>query len=116
MVRRIWSSPNPGRALMNWHNQVKTLAEVGDNPAAYRAKIETETREKLVNDPDFIKGIMDKLREDAEGGDGKKPRVIFRNPPSANSARGGGMGQLQDRRPLDGSDAGVFASAFEEPA
>lgn len=112
-VRRIWSSPNPGKALMSWHNQVKTLSEVGEDPTKYREKVEKDTRDKLLNDPDFIKQVMEKMRGEAENAGGQgKPRVRFA--PSLNAARGGGMGQLTDRRPQDGSDAGVFASAFED--
>lgn len=115
IVQQIWSSPNPGKALMSWHNQVKTLREVGDDPTKYREKVATETRDQLLNDPEFLKQVMEKLRGDAEGtGDGKKPRTVVRLPPSANSARGGGMGQLPDRRPQDNSEAAVFASAFED--
>lgn len=111
-VRRIWSSPNPGKALMSWHNQSMTLKEVGDNPAAYREKVEKDTRDKLLNDPDFIKQVMEKMRGEAENGGGQgKPRVRFA--PSLNGARGGAMGQLTDRRPQDGSDAAVFEAAFD---
>jgi hypothetical protein len=117
-VRRIWASPNPGRALISWHNQVKTLREVGDDPAAYRSKIETETREKLLNDADFIKGVMEKMRETAETGNNGRPRAITRvgSTPSLNSARGGGSGQIPDRRHIDGSEAGIFEAAVTDDA
>lgn len=118
-VRRIWSSPNPGRALVSWYNQVKTLREVGDDPAAYRAKIEAETRDKLLNDTTFIQGVMEKMRDTAgTGGPNGKPRAITRIPstPSLNSARGGGSGQLPDRRHLDGSEAGIFEAAVTDDA
>lgn len=113
-VREIWASPNPGRALMTWHNQRKTLAEVGDDPAKYREKVAAETRDALMKDPEFRKQLLADLREEAAGGDGGKPRTVVRTgTPSLNGARGGSMGQVPDRRQQDGSDAAVFEAAFE---
>jgi hypothetical protein len=113
-VREIWASPNPGRSLMNWHNQRKTLAEVGDDPAKYREKVANETREALMKDPDFRKQLLEDIRAEASGNGNGKPRTVTRSgTPSLNGARGGSMGQLTDRRPQDGSDAAVFESAFD---
>jgi hypothetical protein len=114
-VREIMASSNPGRALMQWHNQRKTLAEVGDDPAKYREKVAAETRAELMKDPEFRKQLLDELRAGASGGDGGKPRTVIRGTPSLNGARGGSMGQITDRRNHGGStDADIFASAFED--
>ena len=111
LVQRIWSAPNPGKALIAWHNQNKTLAEVGDDPAAYREKIAKETREALMKDPEFRKQLLADLRAEAEGesgnGGGNKPRHVTRTP-SLNGARGGAMGHVPDRRAVGNSDAEVF--------
>lgn len=45
---RINSSPNPWAAAVQWHQQTKALAEIGDDPAAYRAKVEAEIRDKVM--------------------------------------------------------------------
>lgn len=45
---RIQSSPNPFAAAVQWHQKTAAMAEIGSDPAAYRAKLEQELREKLM--------------------------------------------------------------------
>jgi hypothetical protein len=86
-VQRIMKSPNPGEALVNWHKRSQTLAEVGDDPAAYREKVAKETREALMKDPEFRKSLVAELRGEASrpGPDGS-PNVPNRLPPIASTA------------------------------
>jgi hypothetical protein len=44
---RIMRSPHPFGALVQWHQRQQALAEIGDDPAAYKAKVEAEIMAKL---------------------------------------------------------------------
>lgn len=45
--QRVVSSPNRYAAAVQWHQRQLAQAEIGDDPAAYRAKLEAELREKI---------------------------------------------------------------------
>jgi hypothetical protein len=84
---RIYTSPNPGKALMRWHREQTMLQEMGSDPAAYRQKL----RDELLNDPDMVKAVLARVREqrDGNGQQPGAPRNVTRLPPSLNRARGG---------------------------
>jgi hypothetical protein len=84
---RIYTSYNPGKALMKWHREQTLIREVGNDPAAYRQKL----RDELLNDPDMVKAVLARVREqrDGNGQQPGAPRNITRLPPSLNRARGG---------------------------
>lgn len=114
-VRKIFISPTPGADIMRWHSRQEALRVVGDDPAAYTAKIQAEAREKLMKDPEFRKQLVAELRgEVGSGSNGERPaRTVVRLPPSLNS-RGGAMSQGNSgAEAVDGSDRGVFESAFK---
>lgn len=46
--RRINSSPNPFAAAVQWHQHTSTMAEIGSDPAAYKAKLAEEIRAQLM--------------------------------------------------------------------
>jgi hypothetical protein len=46
--QRIMASPHPFGTLVEWHRKRQTLAEIGDDPAAYKAKLEAELKAKLM--------------------------------------------------------------------
>jgi hypothetical protein len=87
-VQGIYNSPNPGEALVNWHRRNETLSRVGNDPAAYEARIREETRQTLLKDPDFRKQLIAELRGDAQAGDNGSPRHTTRLPPSVKRAPG----------------------------
>jgi hypothetical protein len=96
-VQRIYSSPNPGEALVSWHKRAQTLAEVGDDPAAYRERVAKETREALMKDPEFRKQLIADLRgEAANPGPDGSPRTTTRLPGSFNRAPGSNLGTEDD--------------------
>lgn len=105
-VQRIWASPNPGEALVQWHKRNETLREVGDDPAAYRERLAKETRESLMKDPEFRKQLLADLRAEAEG-DGN---TVFTPPRSLNGARGGRV--AVDTSVLSDDPQAIFDSAF----
>jgi hypothetical protein len=46
--QRIMSSPHPYGTLVEWHRKRQAVAEIGDDPAAYKEKLEAELRAKLM--------------------------------------------------------------------
>lgn len=50
--QRVISSPNIYDAAVKWHKRQQALAEIGDDPTSYRAKIEAEIMAKLGAQPD----------------------------------------------------------------
>ena len=45
--RRVVSSPNRYAEAVKWHQRQAARAEIGDDPSAYRARIEAELREQI---------------------------------------------------------------------
>jgi hypothetical protein len=45
--QKVVNSPNRYAAAVQWHKRQLAQAEIGDDPAAFRAKLETELREKI---------------------------------------------------------------------
>lgn len=80
-AQSIWNAPNPGRALMKWHDQQSLLREIGTDPAAYRQKL----RDELINDPEFRQQMISGARQDAVS----NRRTNVQLPPSLNGASGG---------------------------
>jgi hypothetical protein len=112
LVQRMWRSPNPGEALVQWHKRNEALREVGDDPSAYKAKIAEETRKALASDPEFRKQILEGLREEAATGDDGRPRNLTRLPASLNRASGGNH-LRSDGADRDDSNAAIFDSVFK---
>lgn len=46
--RQFVSAQDPYGALISWHKRVKALSVIGDDPDAYRTKLEKEIREKVL--------------------------------------------------------------------
>lgn len=46
--QRIAGSPNRYAAAVQWHQRQQAQAEIGNDPAAYKAKVEAELREKIL--------------------------------------------------------------------
>lgn len=113
-VQRITASPNPGEALVNWHKRQTTLAEVGDDPAAYRARVAQETRDALMKDPEFKKQLIAELRgEAARAGPDGNPRTTTRLPNSLARASGSNLGaERSNARGDDDSEQAIAESAW----
>lgn len=47
-VSAVKQSMDPYGDIVSWHKRQKAQAEIGDDPAAYKAKLEAEIREKLL--------------------------------------------------------------------
>jgi hypothetical protein len=114
LVQGILSAPNPGEALVSWHRRNETLREVGEDPAAYKARVADETRKALIADPEFRKQILEGMRSDAERArdDDGQPRSTFRIPPSLQRVAGGNGRAPDDMHGFDGSESAIFNSAF----
>jgi len=46
--QKVANSPNRYAAAVQWHQRQLAQAEIGDDPAAYKAKLEAEVREKVL--------------------------------------------------------------------
>lgn len=113
IVHRIYTSPNPGEALVSWHKRNQTLAEVGDDPAAYRERVAKETRESLLKDPEFRKQLLADMRGEANAGDDGRPRTTTRLPKSLNGAQGSNVGTSRvDPDQHDGSPQAIADAAW----
>jgi hypothetical protein len=109
-VKKIYMSPNPGQALMKWHDTQKTIREVGNDPDGFRAR----QRESLLKDPEFRKEAMQYWRGEAERGDGGHPRTSTRLPKSLNGASGGSSARNSaDPELYNPSDSSAFAFAMK---
>lgn len=112
-VQRIYNSPNPGEALVQWHKREQTRAEVGDDVVAYRERVAKETREALMKDPDFRKQLIADLRGEAATGENGSPRTTTRLPPSLGRAAGSNVGTGRaDPRDQDDSQQSIADAAW----
>jgi hypothetical protein len=115
LVQRIYGSPDPGEALIEWHKRNETLREVGNDPAAYKERLATETREALMKDPEFRRQLLDDLRAEANGSNnGGQQRTVTRLPKSLNGVPGGSSTRGEDQSLYDDSDRSVFSNAFRD--
>lgn len=123
-VQRITASRNPGKALMDWHQQQQDRAALATETLAQRdARVAKEALESAANDPEFLKGIAQSLgldpasiqvpaqRQRAAAGDGKGQngaRHVARMPKSLNSASGGGQSRAAGGYSSGSADRDVF--------
>jgi hypothetical protein len=113
VVQRIYSSPNPGEALVSWHKRNETFARVGDDPAKFEENIRNQTREALMKDPEFIKQIVAAARGEAARGDNGQARTVTRLPKSLSGASGSNLGaERGDPHQYDDTDQAVAESAW----
>lgn len=112
LVQSLTNQPNPGEAVVTWHKRNQALREVGDDPAAYKAKIAEETRKALAADPEFRKQLLESLRAEAVTGDNGQPRTAVRLPPSLGRTPGNNTRAPNDLDIFDGSPEAIFNSAW----
>ena len=60
---RIWQAPNPFAEAVAWNRSRKLLAEVGNDPAAYRQRLLDEA----LADPEFLGRALEAARAQAAG-------------------------------------------------
>jgi hypothetical protein len=80
-AQAVANSPDPGQAMVTWYQREQVLAEVGTDPAAYRAKV----MEELLKDPKLIA----KALENGKAMASTAPTQI-KLPPSLNKATSAG--------------------------
>ena len=106
-VAKIWGSPNPGRALMNWHKERAAVREVGSDPEAWLAK----RLETLMDDPKFQAKIIERARDTAK----QNGTTTTRLPPSLNSQTGASQHHGNgDPQLYDNSEDSVMAFALNK--
>lgn len=95
---RMQQSRDPGETLIQWHRELKTRAEVGNDLTAYKAKL----RDESLKDPEFRKAAMEAWRSEGQPQNNGRPRVDL--PPSlngasrSNAALRAGMSDLSDEQ------------------
>jgi hypothetical protein len=110
-VRRIYSSPNPGEALVQWHKRAEDSRVIGqDGLEAYVQRRIDAAMEAKVKDPEFLKQTIEDAHAEASGADGGRRNTITRLPRSLNGAAGSNRGV--DRIDNDDSDRAVADSAW----
>jgi hypothetical protein len=68
---RMQQSRDPGETLIEWHRELKTRAEVGNDLTAYKTKL----REEALKDPEFRKAAMEAWRDAATPTVNGRPRI-----------------------------------------
>jgi hypothetical protein len=112
-VQRIYNSPNPGEALVQWHKRSTALSRVGDDPDAYERSIEERTRQSLLKDPEFKKQLLAEMRQEAATGQNGSPRTETRLPPSLARRGGSNLGvERGDHDRHDNSEQAVADAAW----
>jgi hypothetical protein len=76
-AQAVANSNNPGKALVDWYQTQQVIAQVGTDPAAYRAKV----TEELLSDPQFLAKAIEKAR-----GVASTAPTQIKLPPSLNKA------------------------------
>lgn len=113
VVQNIYNSANPGEQLVSWHKRNETFRRVGSDPVAYEERIRNETRQALLNDPEFKKEMLASLRGEAQTGNNGSPRTTTRMPPSLARASGASRaGERVDANASDGSEQAVADAAW----
>lgn len=113
VVRHVMASPDPGSALMRWHNRETAYAQVGDDPSAW---FEKQLAERL-KDQTFAGSLVEKIRSGASaangangGGNGANgQRPIVNLPPSLSRVP---SARAADDGAIDASDAGMYQAAL----
>lgn len=95
-------SIHPMNDVLSWHSRQKAMADIGDDPTAYRSRLETELREK----------IMAELGVDpaaaATPATSATTKPLTKLPQSLSKLPGAGNGSGE----ADMSDAGIFTHAM----
>jgi hypothetical protein len=98
---RVLNSPNPFLAAVEWHQRRQVLAEVGNDPKAYRERVLAEA----LADPDFLGRAIEAARPVAAANPGQPQpaRASAKQLPSLNRA-GSGAGAAPVRAAAESDD------------
>lgn len=119
-AQRLYHSRNPGAELMRWHLNRETLREVGPDPQAYVNKKVEEALAAKLEDPAFLKTVIEKHRATAAAPNGNGAvRHVTRAPvPLKSLNAASGTSQLSDSTLQtildDSSDEGFFHRAVAD--
>lgn len=102
---RIVNSRHPWGEVVKAHEESRVLAEIGPDPAAYRARLE----EQLLNDPAFMQKVGEKLRSQSQTPqpNGQRPAPVTQLPPSLQKV-GSSVSHTAGLTDADMSDAALF--------
>lgn len=105
--QRIMASDHPYGELVTWHKRQNVLKEIGEDPAAYKARVLEDAKK----DPAFVAAIVEAARQQAQqpaaNGQPRSPNVSL--PPSLNRQTGSGGAAIDAVPKTDGE---IFAGMF----
>jgi hypothetical protein len=115
---KIMGNPNPGEALMAWHNGNRIQTEIGGDLEAYRDKVRAEILAEMgMGDapPPRTNGRAPAQADDAPRGTNGRfaPRHEVRLPTSTAKLGHSGRGTVIE--PEDGSEDAIFAAGWAKP-
>ncbi len=94
IVRQVMASPDPGENLIRWYKREQTIATVGDDPEAFKAKL---LEDALKDEAYLAKAIERAKAMNGGGGNGSSTvRNITKLPPSLNRATGSAVDAAGD--------------------
>ena len=99
------TSRDPGKTLLEWHRQNKTMQEVGNDLTAFRQR----EQERLLSDPAFLAKAIEKARASAQPSPGARPASAVNLPPSLTRATNASADLAADDNDL--SDEGLWRQA-----
>lgn len=103
---RMQASPDPGETLVQWHQEQKTMKEVGNDPATYKQRLLDEA----LKDPAYLAKAIAAANAQAGGSPNNGARPAVKLPPSLSGAA---RADAHETNPsdLDVSDEGLFRHA-----
>lgn len=101
-VQQVMGSPNPFAAAVEMIQRRATLAEVGNDPAAYKQRV----LEEAMKDPEFQKKVLEATRMQAQQAGQTITRPLVSTPPNINKV---GAAALPDNQ-SEQSDADLYAA------
>lgn len=103
---RMQASADPGETLIQWHQEQKTMREVGNDPATYKQRLLDEA----LKDPAYLAKAIAAANAQAGGSPNNGARPAVKLPPSLSGAA---RADAHETNPSDNdvSDAGLFRHA-----
>jgi hypothetical protein len=108
LYHQIMRAPSPGDAMVQWFKRDQVLREVGDDPLAYRTRLQDE----LIKDPAFVAKVLETARAQAgQPQNGSRPQNVTRLP-SLNRQTAAATAHAADDG--DDSDEAIFDSVMRD--
>jgi hypothetical protein len=104
LYHSVMNSRSPGSAIVDWYKRESVIREVGQDPAAYRQKLQDE----LLKDDAFLAKVIEQVNGRAAAPSGSRPTNVTRLPSLNRQSNAGGSTNPLDS---DGSPLGIWDAA-----